>query len=143
MTENGLRSLPLDPPEEENARLREENDRLRRLLAVHGIPISESAPEKPPPPETIGTVPLVDKEERARKRVALFGSLFRGREVSATNSSISYGRRVTTSDNARRASKISPIKPDRTAALLKRISPRSPTWAHISVLYPERRTGAG
>ena len=53
---------------------------MRRLLAVHGIPIPEFAPEKPPPPETIGTVPPVDKEERARKRIALFRSLFRGRE---------------------------------------------------------------
>jgi len=80
MSENGSGSLPLDPPEEENTRLREENARLRRLLAVHAIPIPEFAPEKPPPPETIGTVPGLDKEERARRRIAMFRSLFRGRE---------------------------------------------------------------
>lgn len=75
MSENGLGSLPLDTPEEENARLREENARLRQLLAVHAIPIPESAPD-----ETIGTVPPVDREERARKRIAMFRSLFRGRK---------------------------------------------------------------
>ena len=33
MTENGSDSLPFEPPEQENVRLREENARLRRLLA--------------------------------------------------------------------------------------------------------------
>jgi hypothetical protein len=39
MTENGSESLPFEPPEQENIRLREENARLRRLLSVHSIPI--------------------------------------------------------------------------------------------------------
>jgi hypothetical protein len=80
MTENGSESLPFEPPEEENIRLREENARLRRLLAVHGIPIPQLAPENPPPTKIVETVPPVDKDERARKRIALFRSLFRGRE---------------------------------------------------------------
>ena len=80
MTENGSESLPFEPPEQENIRLREENARLRRLLAVHSIPIPQLAPENPPPTKTVEPAPPVDKEERARKRIALFRSLFRGRE---------------------------------------------------------------
>jgi hypothetical protein len=60
-------------------RIRKENARLR-LLAVHSIPIPQLAPEKPLPTKTIETAPLVDKEERPRKRIALFRRLFRGRE---------------------------------------------------------------
>src|SRR5208337_3175143 len=80
MTENGSESLPFEPPELENIRLREENARLRRLLVVHSIPIPQLAPENPPPTKTVETAPPVDKEERARKRITLFRSLFRGRE---------------------------------------------------------------
>ena len=80
MTENGSDSLPFEPPEQENIRLREENARLRRLLAVHSIPIPQLAPEIPPPTKIVETAAPVDKEERARKRIALFRSLFRGRE---------------------------------------------------------------
>ena len=68
------------PRDGENQRLREENVRLRRLLATHGIAVPPSAsdesrstqPQEPASPETRG--------ERARKRIALFRSLFRGRE---------------------------------------------------------------
>ncbi len=80
MTENGSESLPFEPPEQENIRLREENARLRRLLAAHNIPIPRLVPEKPPPTKAGEPAPPVDKEERARRRVALFRSLFRGRE---------------------------------------------------------------
>jgi hypothetical protein len=80
MPENGSESLPFEPPEQENIRLREENARLRRLLAVHSIAIPQPAPENPPPAKTVETAPPVDKEERARKRIALFRNLFRGRE---------------------------------------------------------------
>ena len=79
MTENGSESLPFEPPEQENIRLREENARLQRLLAVHGIPIPHLALEKPAPTKTVETAP-VDKDERARKRIALFRNLFRGKE---------------------------------------------------------------
>src|SRR5690242_16904012 len=80
MTENGSDSLPFEPPEQENVRLREENARLRRLLAVHSIPIPQLPAENPPPTKTVEAAPPVDKEERARQRIALFRSLFRGRE---------------------------------------------------------------
>lgn len=79
MTENDSGSLPFESPEQENALLREENTRLRRLLAVHGIAIPQLMPANPPPAKTAEMAP-VDKEERARMRIALFRSLFRGRE---------------------------------------------------------------
>ncbi len=80
MTENGSESLPFELPEQENIRLREENARLRRLLAVHSISIPQLPPENPPAITLVEPAPLVNKEERARKRIALFRSLFRGRE---------------------------------------------------------------
>lgn len=67
MTENGSESLPFEPPEQENIRLREENARLRRLLAVHSISIPQLAPENPPPTQSVEPAPPVDKAERARK----------------------------------------------------------------------------
>jgi hypothetical protein len=80
MTEKGSGPLPFESPEQENARLREENARLRRLLAVHGIPIHQLAPANQPPTRTAEMAAPVDKEERARQRIVLFRSLFRGRE---------------------------------------------------------------
>jgi hypothetical protein len=80
MTENGSESLPFEPPEQENIRLREENARLRRLLSVHSIAIPQLVSENPPPARDAETAPPVNKEERARKRIALFRDLFRGRE---------------------------------------------------------------
>jgi len=78
MTGNGTDSLPFEPPEQENIRLREENARLRRILAVHSIPIPQIAPENLPPAKPVDIAP-VDKEERARQRITLFRTLFRGR----------------------------------------------------------------
>ena len=46
MAWNDSAPLPFEPPEQENIRLREGNARLQRLLAVHGITISQTAPEK-------------------------------------------------------------------------------------------------
>jgi len=69
MTENGSDSLPFEPPEQENVRLREENARLRRLLEVHSIPIPQ-LPAENPPTKTVEPAPTVDKEERARQRIA-------------------------------------------------------------------------
>ena len=66
--------------DEENQQLREENARLRRLLAVHGIPIPQSTMDEAPPRHVPEPAPAETKEERARKRIALFRSLFRGRE---------------------------------------------------------------
>jgi hypothetical protein len=72
MTENGSESLPFEPPKQENVRLRAENARPRRLQAVHSIPIPQLAAENQPPTKTVETALPVDREERARKRIALF-----------------------------------------------------------------------
>src|SRR5438132_13032712 len=53
---------------------------MRRLLAVHSIPIPQLPPDNPPPTKPVEPPPPVDKEERARQRIALFRNLFRGRE---------------------------------------------------------------
>lgn len=80
MNENASGSLPFESPGEENKRLTEENARLRRALMIHGIPIPPLSPANPPPAKGVETVPLESKEDRARKRIAVFRSLFRGRE---------------------------------------------------------------
>jgi len=82
MSENGSDSLQLESPDQENIRLREENARLRRLLAAHSIAIPQLAPESPPPAKAVEAVSPVDKEERARQRIALFRSLFAGGKMS-------------------------------------------------------------
>jgi superfamily II DNA or RNA helicase len=61
--------------------LREENAMLRRVLSEHGIEIPPQPPEPAAqlaPNET--QQELEDTAERARKRISLFRSLFRGRE---------------------------------------------------------------
>lgn len=79
MTGRASESVPFESHDEDNQRLREENARLRRLLAAHGIPV-------PTPHKDVSTVQTSlavqaeSKEERARKRIALFRNLFRGRE---------------------------------------------------------------
>jgi len=78
MTEYYPDSLPFESSEQESARLREENARLRRLLSTHRIAIPQWPPTIPGPAATESI--KVDREERARKRIALFRSLFRGRE---------------------------------------------------------------
>jgi superfamily II DNA or RNA helicase len=79
MTGNDSGSLPFESPEQENARLREENTRLRRLLATHSIAIPQWTPTIPSPAKVAESM-QVDREECARKRIALFRSLFHGRE---------------------------------------------------------------
>src|SRR5229473_1761721 len=80
MSENASGSLPFESPDEENRRLREENARLRRALTVHGIPIPPLSPANPSPAKTGEALPMESKEDRGRKRIALFRGLFRGRE---------------------------------------------------------------
>ena len=60
--------------------LRAENTRLRHLLAEHSIPIPDFAKEKPPPTQTPKPVGEVSTLDRAARRIALYRSLFRGRE---------------------------------------------------------------
>lgn len=78
MNENASGPLPFESPEEENKRLTEENARLRRALMIHGIPIPPLSAANPPP--AVEAVALQSKEDRARKRIAVFRSVFRGRE---------------------------------------------------------------
>ena len=80
MRENEPDSLPFDSPERENVRLKDENRRLRRLLEVHGIAIPQLSPPEQAPVRIESVENSLDREERARKRIALFRSLFRGRE---------------------------------------------------------------
>jgi hypothetical protein len=71
MTENGSGSLSFESPELENIRLREENARLRRLLAVHSIPIPQLTHENPSLTKTVESVPPVDNEERQKENCAI------------------------------------------------------------------------
>ncbi len=90
MTGRASDSVPFESSHEDNQRLREENARLRRLLAAHGIPI----PILQEDVRAVQTSPAVNaesKEERSRKRIALFSTLFRGREDA-------YARRWENSD---------------------------------------------
>lgn len=80
MPENCSESLRFEPPEGENSRLREENARLHRILAAHGIVLPQPLPGNPLPTEADVTATPIDRDERARQRIALFRSLFRGRE---------------------------------------------------------------
>ena len=80
MNERDPRKRLIESALEESARLREENSRLRRLLAEHGIPIPTAASnnEAPSPAgELLGERTVPDK---TAQRLALFRSLFRGRE---------------------------------------------------------------
>ena len=80
MNERDPRKRLIESALEESARLREENSRLRRLLAEHSIPIPTAASnnEAPSPAgELLGERTVPDK---AAQRLALFRSLFRGRE---------------------------------------------------------------
>ena len=61
-------------------RLQEENARLRQLLMEYNIPIPpvESAMQTCVKP--VEVLPSDERQERARKKIALFRNLFRGRE---------------------------------------------------------------
>ncbi len=74
----GLQPSSFESADAECKRLREENARLRQLLAEHHIPIPPNQPANLPAVKSV--LPLEDRKERARKRIALFRSLFRGRE---------------------------------------------------------------
>ncbi len=80
MASRSSESASFDHRDGENQRLREENARLRRLLAVHGIPIPQPVSDDSLTVQTCEPTAVESKEERARKRIALFRSLFCGRE---------------------------------------------------------------
>ena len=80
MEHEGSESVLPDQRREENRLLREENASLRRVLAAHGISIPLLVPGDERPVLTLTPLASESKEERAHKRIALFRSLFRGRE---------------------------------------------------------------
>ena len=80
MASRSSESVLFEQRDEENQRLREENARLRRVLAAHGIPVPQFVPDDGRRVQSITSAAMENKEERARKRIALFRSLFRGRE---------------------------------------------------------------
>jgi len=82
MTENGSDSLPFEPPEQENVRLREENARLRRLLAVHSIPIPQFPTENPPPTKTVEPAPPVDRRSGPDRESRCFEACSAGEKMS-------------------------------------------------------------
>lgn len=79
MIRKGSHPVPFESTDAECMRLREENARLRQLLTEHNIPIlpTERAMHCVKPVEALSPD---ERQERARKRIALFRSLFRGRE---------------------------------------------------------------
>jgi superfamily II DNA or RNA helicase len=80
MASRNSESVSFDRRDEEKERLREENVQLRRLLADHGITIPQPVSDDTFPAQAREPVPTETKEERSRKRIALFRRLFRGRE---------------------------------------------------------------
>ncbi len=80
MASRSSKSTSFDYGDADYQRLREENTRLRRLLAVHGIPIPQSPSDDTLPIQTPEPAAVESKEDRARKRIELFRCLFRGRE---------------------------------------------------------------
>ena len=62
-------------------RLREENNRLRKLLAEHGIPIPAIQTQGPMLVQSVGTaIDAVSHGSDSKAKIALFRSLFRGGE---------------------------------------------------------------
>jgi hypothetical protein len=80
MIRKGSQPVSFESANAECSRLREENARLRQLLTEHNIPIPPTAPAAQPCAQPLAVLPPDERQERARKRIALFRSLFRGRE---------------------------------------------------------------
>ncbi len=80
MTTRSSEPASFDDLDRENQRLREENARLRHLLTVHDISIPHFTSDESRSTQPHEPVAAETKEERARKRIALFRNLFRGRE---------------------------------------------------------------
>ena len=72
--------VPFEVTDAECRRLREENARLRQLLAEHNIPVAPTEPAIRPCVKPIEVLSSDERQERARRRIALFRGLFRGRE---------------------------------------------------------------
>jgi len=78
-----MSSTPLNSREDalaECRRLREENRSLRKLLAQHGIAEISNGTPKQATSEQPTTSGLLSQESPAKEKIAVFRSLFRGRE---------------------------------------------------------------
>lgn len=80
MIRKGSQPVRFEFTDAECTRLREENARLRQLLTEHNIPIPPTEPAMQSCVKPVEVLSLEERQERARKRIALFRSLFRGRE---------------------------------------------------------------
>jgi superfamily II DNA or RNA helicase len=80
MIRKGSQPVPIESTDAECMRLREENVRLRQLLTEHNIPIPPTERAMQSCVKPVEVLSLEERQERARKRIALFRSLFRGRE---------------------------------------------------------------
>ena len=80
MAEPVLPPIPLSNLEEENQALRTEIERLRKILAANGL----TSPAVLNNQQNFNPLAILqhpeDRQERAKQRIALFRSLFRGRE---------------------------------------------------------------
>jgi hypothetical protein len=79
MTEGGKTQFPKRDLEEENQLLRLEVERLKQILAAHRLATASALINYTTAPPVVLQKPE-DRQERARQRIALFRSLFRGRE---------------------------------------------------------------
>ena len=71
----------LQSANEECGRLREENKRLRQLLTDHGIPITATWTQGPTLVQSMGSASnIVSHASDSKAKIALFRTLFRGRE---------------------------------------------------------------
>jgi len=80
MIRKGPQPVPFESTDAECMWLREENARLRQLLTKHNISIPAIEPAMQSCVKPVEVLSLEERQERARKRIALFRSLFRGRE---------------------------------------------------------------
>src|SRR5215472_18094977 len=80
MNEEGSQPVPAESADAECRRLREENARLRQILAKHNISLLPLEPADRSRIRSAEVLSPEDRKERAQKRIALFRRLFRGRE---------------------------------------------------------------
>jgi len=76
----GAQPLPFESADAECTWLREENARLRQLLTEHNIQIPPAQLASRLSVKAVEVLSPEDRKGRARKRITLFQSLFRGRE---------------------------------------------------------------
>jgi hypothetical protein len=85
--------FPVRDLEEENRDFREEIERLRGVLAANGLSSASALTNQLNSDLPVVPKHLEDRHERARQRIALFRSLFRGRvDIHASRWTSADGR---------------------------------------------------